>query len=130
MNIIIPIEPRTKKNSQQLVKINGRLIPIPSKQYKAFEKACASYMPKMLKPISKPVNVKCIYYMPTRRRVDLVNLQEATLDILVKYAVLADDNRSVVYAMDGSRVYHDKVVPRTEITIEPIKDKNIERWKE
>ena len=86
-------------------------------------------MPKLKKPIDKPVNVKCVYYMPTRRAVDLVNLIEATNDVLVKYGVLADDNRNIVYAQDGSRVYWDKENPRTEITIEPINEE-IERWKE
>lgn len=61
--------------------------------------------------------MECVYYMPTRRRVDLVNLQEATLDILVHYGILADDNCKVVASMDGSRVRYDKRAPRTEITI-------------
>ena len=38
LKIIIPVEPRTKKNSIQLVKVGNRMIPIPSKQYKEFEK--------------------------------------------------------------------------------------------
>lgn len=92
---------------------------IPSKRYKDFEKACKPYIPGT-EPIDYPVNVCCIYYMPTRRRCDLVNLQEATLDVLVKYKVLADDNSNIVVSMDGSRVYYDKDEPRTEITITPI----------
>ena len=60
---------------------------------------------------------------------DLSNLQAAVNDILVKYGVLADDNRNVIYAQDGSRVFYSKENPRTEITIEPMKEE-IERWKE
>jgi len=93
---------------------------MPSAKYKAFEKACALYVHKRIVPIDIPVNVKCVYYMPTHRRVDLVNLEEATLDILVKYGVLADDNSNIVVSMDGSRVLYDKDRPRTEITITPI----------
>ena len=130
MKFTIPVVPRTKKNSQQLVKAGGRYIPIPSKQYKEFEKQCALFMPRMKKPIDQPVNVKCVYYMPTRRAVDLVNLIEATNDILVKYGVLADDNRNVVYAQDGSRVFWDKERPRTEVEITPIEGEEVERWKE
>ena len=51
---------------------------------------------------------------------DLVNLQEATLDVLVKYGVILDDNSNIVASMDGSRVLYDKNNPRTEIDIEPI----------
>lgn len=56
--------------------------------------------------------------MQTRRKVDLVNLLEATLDVLVHYGVIADDNNSVVASVDGSRVLYDKARPRVEIEIE------------
>ena len=92
---------------------------LPSKRYVDYEKACKEYLPD-IEPIDYPVNVCCIYYMPTRRRCDLVNLQEATLDVLVKYKVLADDNSNIVVSMDGSQVFYDKDRPRTEITITPI----------
>lgn len=120
MNILIPIPPATKKNSNQIVKAKGRYMIIPSAKYKKYEKDCGQYLPKLDEPIDYPINVRCIYYMPSRRRVDLVNLEEATLDILVKYKVIADDNSSVVMAMDGSRVFYDKDSPRAEITITPI----------
>lgn len=126
MKIKIPIPPRTKKNSQRIVMVKGRPIPIPSKDYKDYEKACAPFIPRLKTPISEAVNVKCIYYMPTRRRVDLTNLLEATADLLVTYGVLADDNRNVMYAVDGSRVFYDKEHPRCEIEIEPMNE--IERW--
>ena len=129
MKFTIPIAPITKKNSQRIVQVHGRPLILPSQKYKDYEKACRAFVPRMKSPISEPVNVKCLYYMPTRRKVDLTNLLEATADILVWYGVLADDNRSVMYAVDGSRVYWDKENPRTEITIEPINEE-IERWKE
>lgn len=121
MNITIGIPPRTKKTHQQIVKAKGRLMVIPSKQYREYEKACAEFIQQMpFNTFDCPVNVKCLYYMPTHRRVDLVNLQEATLDILVKYKVLADDNCNIVVSMDGSRVLYDKASPRTEIEITEI----------
>ena len=123
--LVIPIAPRTKKNSQQIVKIKGRLMVIPSKAYKQFEKDCGAFIPQIpFSALEQPVNVKCVYYMPTHRRVDLVNLQEATLDILVKYGVLADDNSNIVVSMDGSRVLYDKNNPRTEIEITVLQDVN------
>lgn len=129
MKITIPIPPRTKKNSQRIVMVKGRPMVLPSKEYKEYEKACAPFIPRLKVPISEAVNVKCIYYMPTRRRVDLTNLLEATADLLVTYGVLADDNRNVMYAVDGSRVFYDKERPRCEIEIIPMNEE-IERWKE
>lgn len=74
-------------------------------------------MPKMKEPVNEPVNIEMVFYMPTHRRVDLVNLQEACLDVLTKYGVIADDNSNIVQTMDGSRVAYDKERPRTEIVI-------------
>ena len=58
--------------------------------------------------------------MKTHRRVDLVNLLEATDDILVSCGVLKDDNAKIIVSHDGSRVYYDKEAPRAEIFINPI----------
>ena len=58
--------------------------------------------------------------MPTRHRVDLVNLLEATCDILVKANVIEDDNCKIIAMHDGSYVTYDKNNPRVEITLECI----------
>ena len=108
MKITIQLNPVTKKNSQQIIKIKNRYMIIPSKQYKQYEKDVKQFMPILDKPISDMVNVKCLYYMKTKRRIDLNNLLEATTDILVKYKVLEDDNSKIVASHDGSRVYYDK----------------------
>ena len=123
MHITIPLAPITKKNSQQIIwnRASNRPMVIPSKQYKQYEKDCERYLAEMpFNTYDCPVNVECIYYMPTHRRVDLVNLQEATLDILVKYGILLDDNSNIVVSMDGSKVLYDKEHPRTEIEITEI----------
>lgn len=122
MRIVIPLQPVTKKNSQRIVIVKGRPLIMPSKKYKDYEKACALFMPKLKEPINRAVTVKCLYYMPTHKRCDLVNLEEATLDILVKYGVLQDDNFLVVWSMDGSRVLYSKEAPRTEIEITAIEE--------
>ena len=121
MHITIPITPVSKKNHQDIIynKKTKRRMVIPSKQYRDYEKACAEFIPQI--PFSTydcPVNVKCLYYMPTHRRVDLVNLLQCTCDILVKYGILKDDNSNIVASMDGSRVLYDKQNPRTEIVID------------
>lgn len=109
----------TKKNHQQIVKAKGRYMVIPSKQFKEYERACEQYMPKV-EPIDYPIELKCEFYMPTRRACDITNLLQAVCDVLVKYKVIADDNYKVVASVDGSRVFYDKEFPRTQITITPI----------
>lgn len=117
MKITIPLEPRTKKNSQSIIIVKGRPMIIPSKIYKAYEKDCKPFIPKLDSPIDYEVNVKVKYYMSTHRRVDLVNLLEATCDMLVHYGVLKDDNSKIVASHDGSEVLYDKEQPRCEIEI-------------
>lgn len=119
IRITIPIAPRTKKNAQRIVYAHGHYMIMPSKQYKDYEKSCAKFMPSA-DAISTPVNIKCLYYTDTHRRVDLTNLLEATDDILVKYGVLEDDNSNIIVSHDGSRVFYDKANPRTEIEIEEV----------
>lgn len=118
MKIVLLGDPRTKKNSQRLVHIGSRMIPITSKAYSEYERAClAQITGDKRKAIDCPVNVQAVYYMGTRRKVDLVNLLEATCDILVEAGVLVDDNCRIVAGHDGSRVYYDKQNPRVEIEI-------------
>lgn len=117
INFVIPIAPHTKKNSQQIIVCKGRPMIIPSKLYKQYENDCKWFMPK-IETIKERINLKCVYYMPSKRRVDLNNLLEATTDILTHYKVIEDDNSSIVASHDGSRVYYDKENPRTEIEIE------------
>lgn len=120
LNYTIHFHPITKKNSQQILrnKKTGRPFIAQSKQYKCYEWAAIPFLrPLPDNPIDFPVNVKMLFYMPTKRRVDMVNLQESCLDVLVMAGVLSDDNAAVVTSMDGSRVLYDKENPRTEIEI-------------
>lgn len=119
----ISIPPRTKKNSQQIIMRKGRPVIVPSKAYKQYEKDSRYFMPK-IETIDYPVNIKAIYYMPTRRRVDLCNLHEALCDSLVHHGVIADDNCRIVVSMDGSRAEYSKDNPRTEVTIERVGETN------
>ena len=116
-------DPRTKKNSRRHVtvqKLTGAeyTMPLPSKQFSAYEADCLKQITgNQRRRITTPVNVKAVYYMQTRRKVDLVNLLEGTCDILRDAGVVEDDNRNVIASTDGSRVFWDKTNPRVEITI-------------
>lgn len=118
LKLVLKGRPITKKNSSQIVRAGNRHMVLPSPQYRAYEKECLLQIPNKHKQrIDFPVNVQCIYYMPTRHKCDLVNLLEATLDILVKAGVLEDDNCRIVASHNDCRVDHDKYNPRVEITI-------------
>ena len=112
----IPLNPVTKKNSQQIILVGGRPRIIPSKKYKEYERDCIPFLTHV-EHVTGRLNVKAVYFMRTRRRVDLINLHEALHDILVKAGVLEDDNCKIIYSTDGSYVDYDKENPRTEVTI-------------
>ena len=121
----IKLAPVTKKNSQQILtnRATGRQFIMPSAKYKQYEREAVWFLrPRPQYPIVYPVNVKCEFYMPTRRRTDLNNLLEAVTDLLVHGGVLADDHYGIVASHDGSRCFVDKDNPRTEITITRIEE--------
>lgn len=121
--LIVPLAPVTKKNSQRIVRRRNRNIVLPSKAFKDYEEAAGKYLVGASKwQIDYPVEVTCLFYMPTRRRVDLTNLLEAIDDALVHYGILADDNSQIIVSHDGSRVLYDKDAPRTEIYIRRLDD--------
>lgn len=120
----IPVVPRTKKNSQRILRNQktGRPFVMQSAQYIEYEKACLlSISARYRVKIDYPVNLCATFFMPSKRRVDLVNLLEALQDALVKANVLADDNSKIVKSVDGSRVLYDKEHPRTEVIISEAK---------
>lgn len=113
----IPGNPATKKNNNQIF-INpqtGKRFVAPSQRYREYEEMCGWFVPKL--GIDYPVNIKCVYYRETKGVVDLVNLLEATDDILQKFGAITSDCYKVVAGHDGSRVLFDKKNPRVEITI-------------
>ena len=118
LEFTIPLPPITKKNSQRIF-VNGKTgkpFIMPSAQYKEYEQSAGWFVPR--EGIDYPVNVKCLFYMPTKRKVDLTNLLEAVCDVLVKCGCIKDDCSDIVVSHDGSRVLYDKENPRTEIFIE------------
>lgn len=126
----LPIKPVTKKNSGQIIQVGGTPRLIPSKQYRQFEKDCLPYLIRVklqTGEITYPINIKCTFYMETRRRVDLPNLLNAVDDAMVKSGLIVDDNRDIVAGHDGSRVFHDKENPRIEIEITNLTD--YQQWK-
>lgn len=116
-HITIELNPVTKKNSQRIVQCGSYSKIMPSKSYVQYEKDCGYYLKRPETPITQQCEVKCLFYMKTKRRVDLTNLLEAVDDVLVKYGILEDDNSKIIVSHDGSRVLYDPKFPRTEIII-------------
>lgn len=119
-------DPRTKKNSMQIVG-GGRRCPVCGKFQKqwitqgkanrAYSRDAKDQLYNAPKAPDGPLNVKALFYMKTRRRVDLLNLLEAVDDILTEAGIIADDNAAIIAGHDGSRVLYDPKNPRTEIYI-------------
>lgn len=97
---------------------------MPSKQYQDYEAEAVWHCKRarVQRPIEEPVEVKCLFYMPTRRRVDLTNLLESIDDVLVRAGGLKDDHSGIIVSHDGSRVLYDKDNPRTVLFIREMED--------
>ena len=119
LKFTIPLNPATKKNSQQIVYNPKTRRPFitQSKKYKQYEKDAKNHIKGRGLRIDGPVEVTAVFYRATKHNVDLTNLMEALHDILVKYEVLADDGWKIIRSVDGSRIEFDKENPRTEVTI-------------
>jgi Holliday junction resolvase RusA-like endonuclease len=125
IEITVPLAPVTKKNSMRIVRNRktGKRRIMPSQPYMDYESEAVWHCKKarVQRPIEEPVEVKCLFYMPTRRRVDLTNLLESIDDVLVRAGVLLDDHSGIIVSHDGSRVLYDKDNPRTEVFIREMK---------
>lgn len=126
IKITIPMPPVTKKNSMRIVRNRktGKRRIMPSQQYMDYEAEAVWHCKRarVQRPIEEPVEVKCLFYMPTRRRVDLTNLLESIDDVLVRAGVLKDDHSGIIVSHDGSRVLYDKDNPRTVLFIREMED--------
>jgi len=126
LKLTIPICPRSKKNSMQIVRFGQRSALVPSKAYNEYVKAITKLTlynlityksNEVLLPIADRINIQARYYMDTRRKVDITNLESALCDILKTISLIEDDNCRVVASTDGSRVFYDHDNPRTEVII-------------
>ena len=131
IKFIIPVVPRSKKNNGQIVMRGKYPKLLPSKSYLMFEKECLPYLNRVkaqIGVVNYPINLKCIFYTDTKRKIDLPNLLNAIDDAMVKAGLIVDDNRDIIAGHDGSRVYHDKISPRLEIEITEMND--YVQWKD
>lgn len=95
---------------------------IQSKLYYQFERDCGYFLKRYAKHIDYPVNIKCTFFVPDKRRRDLTNLENAIADIMIKYGVIEDDDYNIVAGWDGSRIVFEKDREETIIEIEEMRD--------
>lgn len=114
--------PRTKKNSQRITRIRGRISIQQSAAYKKWERTCVikfSNNSRKHKPIDYPVNCKALFFRE-KNIGDAVNFYQGIADLLQKHGVLIDDK--YIRSWNGSKLLKDKENPRVEITLSETKD--------
>ena len=122
----IPGRAISKKNSLQMAKNpkTGKMFPTESQAYKKYQKLAKPYLKPMSDPIDYPVNLKVTYWIKKNKdgsipktKLDLINLLNATCDILTYYEIIKDDDCKIVAGLDGSRVIYTSDEEYTEIEI-------------
>lgn len=68
-------------------------------------------------PLTNDLTVCFRFYVPDKRKRDLVNLIQLPQDLLQEAGIIEDDSQ--IKSLDGSTILLDRKNPRTEIYIEP-----------
>ena len=128
ITFVLPVTPRTKKNSRVHAKVSGRTVPLPSDAYRTMEAGIKAWTaPKSIRladipwpvelrklNLAQPLNCAAIFYRDANRG-DAVGYYQALADALESAGVLSDDKWIVQW--DGSRLAKDAKRPRIEVTL-------------
>jgi len=132
ITFVLPVTPRTKKNSRVHAKVRGRTVPLPSKVYRKMEDQIRIWAltSSVLDParvsgpwgystleLAGPLNCAAIFYRDALRG-DAVGYYQALADALESAGVLSDDKWIIQW--DGSRLAKDARRPRIEVTLTAI----------
>lgn len=115
LKIILPGSIRSKKNSKRIFARGKFKQVLPSKAYCEWEEKAraVNWKNAIVPPLTLPVSVQAhIYY--TGPRPDLSGCLESIGDCLEG---IIWENDKQIESWDGSRLYHDKENPRTEIIV-------------
>ena len=138
ISFVLPVVPRTKKNSRTHVRKRAKTgnmitVPLPSDAYRAMEAGIVSWIaPRCLRfqdlpwPVqlrslllAQPLNCAAIFYRE-KNIGDANGYYQGLADALEAAGVLADDKWIVQW--DGSRLRKDANRPRIEVTLTAIID--------
>lgn len=122
ITFVLPVTPRTKKNSRVHAKVRGRTVPLPSDAYREMEAGIVAWARARSiagilladAQLSQPLNCAAIFYRDANRG-DAVGYYQALADALESAGVLSDDKWIVQW--DGSRLAKDAKRPRIEVTL-------------
>ena len=105
----------SKKNNKQRT---GKAL-ISSKAYRERENEQLQSLKEQVNKLelNDPVYIHYKFYMPDARKTDLSNKVESINDLLVKYWLLEDDNRTIIKQMFITSEGIDRDNPRCEINI-------------
>lgn len=79
------------KNAKRLIRVKGRLIPIPSKAWVKFEDEMLENISAKDVPITPPYKITYKVYMKGKGNQDLDNIIAGVNDLLMKLNYLVDD---------------------------------------
>lgn len=105
----------SKKNNKQRT---GKAL-ISSKAYRERESEQLQSLKEQVNKLelNDPIYIHYKFYMPDARKTDLSNKVESINDLLVKYWLLEDDNRTIIKQMFITSEGIDRNNPRCEINI-------------
>lgn len=118
MHIVIKGVIPPKKNSKQIITRGSRQFIIPSKRHQEWE-AEHLWTLKKYRP-NTPIEhceIAVDFYLPDNRSRDLSNMFESIADLLVKVAIIKDDNWKVLETILLYARGVDKDNPRVELYI-------------
>lgn len=119
MVIILNGRTPSKKNSRAIFVRNGKIVNIPSPDYKSWHTEKSWELKKYKQNVFYPKNkITITLFAGDRRKFDLTNKAESIMDLLVDNGFLQDDNCDIVpeiYLRFGGIITR---CPRVEITIE------------
>jgi hypothetical protein len=115
--------PATKKTHQSAFVSKGRMIVLPSKQFKKYEKLCKEPCESVWKdlgndPMDFGVSIVARIYLNNWSIGDHVGYLQALGDIFEKYGIISDD-KFIHWADDGQHWFGgvDKENPRVDVVI-------------
>lgn len=114
--ITLPGRIPSKKNSRQTIFAKGRMLIIPSKNYKAWHEEMSWELKRKKRGYYEKCEIQITFYFPDNRRADMSNKAESVMDLLVDNGILKDDSWQVVSKLTLISGGKDKV-PRAEVLI-------------
>jgi hypothetical protein len=120
--LAVGIPPRTKKNSQRVLRMGKFNKIVPSSAWIEWRNECRAYVatkPELKLLLSRPMNCRALIYRD-RETGDASGYYDGIGDVLEEIGVVLNDK--YITQWDGSRLRKDPVNPRVEIVLTVLKE--------